>query len=64
MTNMSQDDKADVAVLAGILGLLGLVSMAVVQVIRRERALVREIDSLRNQPAKPRWTDANRWDRD
>lgn len=61
---MSQDDKADAAVLAGILGLLGLAATAVVQLVRKERALVREIDFLRNQPAKPRWPDANRWDRD
>lgn len=61
---MNDDDKAEMAVVASALAILGLVGTAVFRLIWKERALVREIEYLRNQPAKPRWTDANRWDRD
>lgn len=61
---MDDDRVADLTVAAGVLAVLGAVGAVVVRTVQKDRADVREIEYLRTLPAKPRWTDANRWDRD
>lgn len=61
---MNDEDKITAALAAGFLGLVSLAALGVAKLVRDERAIVNEIEHLRAQPSKPRWTDANRWDRD
>ena len=61
---MNDDDVAGLTVAASALAVLGLIGAVVARAVQKDRALVREIEHLRTLPAKPRWTDANRWDRD